>query len=402
MIPVRKSRTTGLRLARMARQVGAASLASLVFGGLAWQSASAGETRGYVVSWFHRAPYSQEGDCTNGINPESEIFVKKILNDLGKTPEQQALLLKDYPTNLFGTLMMRGQVDGKPVNVYANPTSVPDPQISTVNGKYAYGFNLDGKGADSPNGCEDPETHERGVNNQLFRALGCFIAERGTPTTRPTWPAIEWDASRDQMPAWLIEISGIDNPMNDDDVTVNIYRATGPTTRNASGDPQADMTFRVDPNPRLQNVVHGRIKDGLLTTDKFDFYMLQDPILGVAEYTFKDAKLRLTMNPDGTVKGILGGYTPWKTIYVSLSLGGTINETDLSINMPGAYYAMRRMADAYPDPKTGQNTMISAGYRIEGVPAYIVHPATTRTSQADDARRPRLASTEGALREAGQ
>ena len=42
------------------------------------------------------------------------------------------------------------------------------------------------------NGFEDPETHEQGVNNQLFRALGCFIAERGTPTTRPTWPAQNW------------------------------------------------------------------------------------------------------------------------------------------------------------------------------------------------------------------
>jgi hypothetical protein len=352
----------------------------------------AGETRGYVVSWFHRAAYSQDGDCTNGINPVSEVFVKKILNDLGKTPEQQTALLKDYPVNVFGTLIMRGKIDGKPVNVYSNPTSVPDPQISTVKGQYAYGFNLDGKGAASASGFEDPETHEHGVNNQLFRALGCFVAERGTPTTRPTWPAIEWDASRDQMPAWLIEISGIDNPTNDDDVTVRIFRATGPTTRNASGDPQADMTYRVDTDPRMQNVVHGKIKDGLLTTDRFDFYMLQDPVLGVAEYVFKDARLRLTMNPDGTVKGILGGYTPWKTIYVSLSLGGPVNETNLSIDMPGAFYALKKMADAYPDPKTGQNTMISAGYRIEAIPAYIVRSTTTHVSQADDASRSKLAS----------
>src|SRR5579859_409538 len=352
MTPVCRSDSSRLLSASGAMPIGAAWLAGLILGGLAWQSASATETRGYVVSWFHRAAYSQDGDCTNGINPVSEVFVKKILTDMGKTPEQQAALLKDYPTNVFGPLIMRGKIDGKPANVYANPTSVPDPQISTVNGKFAYGFNLDGKGAASPNGFEDPETHERGVNNQLFRALGCFVAERGTTTTRPTWPAIEWDASRDQMPAWLIEISGIDNPMNDDDVTVSIFRATGPTTRNASGDPQSDMTYRVDTNPRLQNVVHGRIKDGLLTTDTFDFYMLQDPILGVAEYIFKDARLRLTLNPDGTVKGILGGYTPWKTIYVSLSVGGSVNELNLSIDMPGAFYALRNNADAYPDPQT--------------------------------------------------
>jgi hypothetical protein len=152
------------------------------------------------------------------------------------------------------------------------------------------------------------------------------------------------------------------------------------------------MTSRVDPDPRMQNVVHARLKDGLRTTERFDFYMLQDPVLGVAEYMFRDARLRLTLNPDGTVKGILGGYTPWKMIYVSLSLGGPVNETNLSIDMPGAFYALRRMADAYPDPKTGQNTMISAGYRIEAIPAYIVHSTTTHVSQADGASRSKLAS----------
>jgi hypothetical protein len=334
------------------------------------------------VSWFHRAAYSQDGDCPGGLNPLSEVFVKKILTDMGKTPEQQAPLFKDYPANMYGAIVMRGSVDGKPANVYTNPTSVPDPQIHTVVGHYAYGFNLDGKGAASPNSFEDPETHEQGVNNQLFRALGCFVAERGTPTTRPTWPAIQWDAGRDQMPAWVIEVSGIDDPKNSDNVTVGIYRATGPTTRNASGDPQADMTFRIDPNPRMQNVVHGKIKDGLLTTDRFTFDMLQDPVLGVAEYLFKDAKLRLTLNPDGSLKGILGGYTPWKPIYVSLAVGGSVNELNLSIDMPGAYYAMKRMADAYPDPKTGENTAISSAFRIEAIPAFLVHPQDTRVSQA--------------------
>lgn len=373
MFPVRKSGAVrGL----------AASLAGMVLGGLAIQTAAASETRGYVVSWFHRAAYSQDGDCPGGLNPLSEVFVKKILTDMGKTPEQQAPLFKDYPANMYGAIVMRGSVDGKPANVYTNPTSVPDPQIHTVVGHYAYGFNLDGKGAASPNSFEDPETHEQGVNNQLFRALGCFVAERGTPTTRPTWPAIQWDAGRDQMPAWVIEVSGIDDPKNSDNVTVGIYRATGPTTRNASGDPQADMTFRIDPNPRMQNVVHGKIKDGLLTTDRFTFDMLQDPVLGVAEYLFKDAKLRLTLNPDGSLKGILGGYTPWKPIYVSLAVGGSVNELNLSIDMPGAYYAMKRMADAYPDPKTGENTAISSAFRIEAIPAFLVHPQDTRVSQA--------------------
>jgi len=309
---------------------------------------------------------------------------------MGKTPQQQEALFKDFPANMYGAVVMRGKIDGKPANVYINPTSEPDPHVHTVVGKYAYGFNLDGKGAASPSGFEDPETHEQGVNNQLFRALGCFISERGTATTRPTYPAIQWDMTRDQQPAWLIEISGMTDPMNSDNVTVSIYPATGPITRNAAGDPQADMTFRADPNPRVQNVVHGRIKDGVLTTDRFEFHMLQDPF-GVTEYRFKDAKLRFQMNPDGSIKGMLGGYTPWKPIYVSLAVGGSVNELNTSIYMPGVYYELRRFADAYPDPTTGQNMYISAGYRIEAIPAFIVHPSDTKVSDAIDAA-PKLAS----------
>jgi len=382
MFPVYKS---GAAAKRLGTSTLALAAAGMMLGGLTAAPAKASETRGYVISWFHRAAYSQDGDCPGGVNPISEIFVKKILTELGKTPQEQEALFKDYPANMYGAVVMRGKIDGKPVNVYTNPTSVPDPQVHTVVGKYAYGFNLDGKGAVSPNGFEDPETHEQGVNNQLFRALGCFVAERGTPTTRPTWPAIQWDAGRDQMPAWVIEISGMDDPKNDDDVTVSIMRATGATTRNASGDPQQDMTYRIDPNPRMQNVVHGKIKDGILTTGKFEFYMLQDPILGVAEYRFHDARLRLAINPDGTLKGILGGYTPWKTIYTSLAIGGSVNELNLSIDMPGAFYALRRMADAYPDPKTGENSAISSAFRIEAIPAFLVHPQETRVSQATQA-----------------
>src|SRR5438477_1284857 len=48
-----------------------------------------------------------------------------------------------------------------------------------VESKYAYGFNLDGQGAASVDSFEDPETHEVGVNNQLFRVLGCARAFRG-------------------------------------------------------------------------------------------------------------------------------------------------------------------------------------------------------------------------------
>ena len=41
----------------------------------------------------------------------------------------------------------------------------------------------------------------------------------------------------------------------------------------------------------------------------------------------------------------------------------------------GLYWALKKMADSDPDPKTGQNRYISATWRMEAVPAYLANAA---------------------------
>ena len=344
--------------------------------------AAQAETRGYAVSWFYMAAASQDDDCPGGTNPLSEAMVRKIMADQGKTEAEINDKLKEFPNNLRDIVFMRGRVNGQPANVYINPTSVPDPNIKTAQGHVAYGFNLDGK--IGPNDFVDPQTHEQGVDDMLYRVLGCFVTQRGTGGERPTYPAIQWDMTRDQMPAWIIEVSGIARDANgkikDGDVEVGFYRGTGPVTRNAAGDPQDDMSFTVDSNPRVQNLVHASMRGGTLTTDPFEFYMIQDPF-AVTEYHFKQTRIRLTLNDDGTAKGVLGGYEPWLPVYESFALGGSTNELNLSIDTPGIYYALKKLADAYPDA-SGQNQYISSSYIIEAVPAFVSHPNADKTSMA--------------------
>jgi hypothetical protein len=357
----------------------------LAFAGLALPSVARAETRGYVVSWFHLATYSQDGDCPDGLNPSADVMFRNILKALGKTPQEIEALFENFPNGkeLRPVVINRGRIDGKEVNVYQNPTSEPDPQIKIVKGHFAYGFNLDGKV--KPDDFTDPETGEVGVDNQLFRALGCFHTERAMPPARPTYPVIQWDMTRDQMPAWIIQISGIergpDGAVKDGDAQISIYRATGPVTRDAAGNPQADMTFQVDPNPRWQNTAHATIRGGMLMTEQFTFNMADDPF-AVPEYNIKEARLRLRLNPDGTLKGIMGGYQPWHAIYASFGVPGSTNEFNLSIDVPGIYYALRKLADAYPDLATGQNTAISSAFAIEAIPAFVVNPSPGKTADA--------------------
>ena len=69
------------------------------------------------------------------------------------------------------------------------------------------------------------------------------------------------------------------------------------------------------------------------------------------------------------------------------SPGGPVNELNLSIDAPGIYYAMKKLADAYPD-STGQNQYISASYIIEAIPAFVSHPdKNDKTARIDQVQR---------------
>ncbi|MBY0511182.1 MAG: hypothetical protein K2P94_13655 [Rhodospirillaceae bacterium] len=345
---------------------------ALLAASLSTAPAQASETRGYVVSWFFYATYADESHCPKGLNPSSEMVFRRILKEAGTPQDKIEKALDDFPNSMYFMAGRRGKIDGKPVDVYLNPTSVADPELMLAQGTKGLGFNLDGK--TSPLDFIDSETGEKGVDNRLFRAFGCIGSLRGKPTAKPTHPSIQWDMTRDQMQAWVIEISGIDDLQNDDDVQVTINRAIEPVVRNAAAEPQTDMTFRVDANPRINNVARAKIKDGVLTTEPFDFYMIGDPF-SLPEYELRNARLRFKFGADGSLQGLIGGYQPWEMIYWSFASGGSVNEANVSVDIPGIYYALRKMADAYPDPKSGINTAISTSYIIDAVPAFIEHPA---------------------------
>jgi len=364
---------------RFTRTASVAAVTSIV--ALTAATVHAGETRGFVVSWFYpsAAADSSQIDCPRGTTPDAATTVIGLLKEQGKTPSEVEKIMEDFPNNIYQHIGQRGRIDGKPVSPYTNPTSVPDPMMATVEGKRAFGFNLDGK--ISADDFTDPDTGEAGIDNQFFRAWGCMGVMRADPGVRPSWPSIQWNTVQLQMPAWLIEISDIDDIQNDPEVTVRIVQATTPIILDANSDPQADMTFIEDNNPVTKNTVRASIKDGVVTTDSF-FLSLNGHRWAWSEMRMHDAKFRLKIDEPGAAKGYIGGFQPWAPIYTRVAEGGAGYEGMLSMNLPGQYYALRKFADADPDPKTGMNMSISAVFNVEAVPAFIIRDNSARTAQA--------------------
>jgi uncharacterized protein DUF1592/uncharacterized protein DUF1588/uncharacterized protein DUF1585/uncharacterized protein DUF1595/uncharacterized protein DUF1587 len=348
---------------------------------LAAQPAAAA-TQSYVIGYFYPATYYGADTCPEGLNPLPDVFFKRDLKLLGlPQTEVDAKFDKDYnnqngkPTTDWVTLAAtRG--DGKD-NVYLYPTTVPDAHLKPAGGRFGYGFNLAGDGSAEPGSAapgsfEDPETHEKGVNNQLFRAIGCIPAYKGSPPPQPPLEAeYRWDSTRAAMGAWLISISGEDLS-KDGNVVVTFESSLDPaTTQDANAHIQSDMTFRVLAHPASRNVLHGRLAGGVITTDPATIVMKCDSYIQPV-YEFKRARMRLKLQPNGRLEGVLGGYQPWYPLYWSHAKVGYIDERGFGVDAPALYYALRRNADAFPDPATGENTAISAAYMIEAVPAFVV------------------------------
>ncbi len=379
----------------------------VAFVGLNPSSASA-ESRSWAVSSLTQAVYSEEGDCPS-IAIDQDAFARKQLTAQGRSLKEIDMLMDGV--NADGTkdgngyggghgtgkvhymLIDRARKDGKPVNVYQYPSYIADPQVPTVTGKHAYGFNLDGKGAASPNSFEDPDTHEKGINNQYFRAMGCLENHRGSMKVKQTYWNYVWDAVRYAMPAWIITVNAADLS-KDGDATVTVERALDHVEQDANSGTRTNFTFRIDPDKRFQkNVYPAKIKNGVVeTTVAGPFRMNADPYV-ITEWKMQQTHLRLTMKADGTLDGVLGGYMPWYNIYYAYAHTGESGEMSFGIDMPGVYYNLRKHADANPDPKTGQNRDISVAFRVEGVPAFVEHPVQAKAgnkkiSQAAPARSP--------------
>jgi hypothetical protein len=251
--------------------------------------------------------------------------------------------------------------------------------MQQVTGRIAEGFNLDGNantgGFVGVNG-------EKGVDNAFYRAWGCLMSFRGSPYHAYLSQRAN-DKMVDGLYTMVIRISGTKDPMNDDNVTVEIGYSPDHLVKDPNGNVVRDYSYRLVKSEQYTKL-KGRIKNGLLETTDIDAD-LHAPVFSWGETNrgdtlFRKGRLRLQMTADGTISGLIGGYRDWREIYARDTFNspsdGATRETYYHENQIGMYYALKRNADAFPDPKTGQNTAISTAYRFTALPGYVVDPVT--------------------------
>lgn len=252
------------------------------------------------------------------------------------------------------------------------PTLEPDPfPYFRASGKMAYGMDLDGK-----EGAEDFTDPDgvKGVDNQLYRAIGCNDIFRG-PTGIVYDISNQWMHTRNYNRV-VIELTGVDSLIDDDRVVVNVFRGRDNLVMDGTGKKVIPGgTQRVDTRwgKRFVHRLSGKIVDGVLLTEPADL-VLPYEVLVPQEESYLGARLRLKLSAE-KADGILAGYVNVDDWYQWLNKGwATVFQSYGRMASQSLYKNLRALADGYPDPTTGENSAISMAAQLEFTRVFVKRP----------------------------
>jgi hypothetical protein len=276
-------------------------------------------------------------------------------------------------------------------NICSQPDMFDHPLVRTVQSKFAWGMDLDG--GNTADGCAHDDfvtpTGDKGIDNQEYRAMGCTLEWRGTDGVqgdiatgmKQFFASGEWTQ--------VLLLRGVDSLQNDDDVEVIYANTPDRPPADTKGDFLRGASFTIsDTAPRHRNVLHGRIVNGVLTTDPADIVLTQTWGQGGArdirgnrtKFDYRKGRLRLVFQPDGSLKGMLGGYRPVFDLLNAETLGGAGTALTAGIDCAAQLATFKKLADGLKDPKTGQCTGISSAMQLSAIPAFVNDVPAARTA----------------------
>ncbi len=333
--------------------------------------AAAPEARGFVVStWYDDLPEVDPSGCPDGMNLTESQYYEVDMEAFRKAIKETSY--KDAQEKFF------------PPDACRDPTAQKDPGFKTFDGAAeVVGLDLDGVDSKRDDGsacAHDDFTSPdgtTGIDAQHWRLMGCTKGYQ--PDGQIDRLYRSGNMIKEGFPI-LIELSGVDDTQNDDEVEMRIYSSEDSVTLDASGEVMRDLSLKVHPERKYwSDAAKGRIENGVLTTDPIDVRLRFKQQVIDGEFYYRDVQVRADMRSDGTIDGILGFYwdadnfyTTNNDHYIGENHTGRVAAETRGYMCAGIYHAIQRMADGHPDPETGRCTSISAAMHFSGTPAFLI------------------------------
>ncbi len=222
-----------------------------------------------------------------------------------------------------------------------------------------------------------------GIDNQMYRAIGCINSYRDATGANDSLNSGE--ILTDNYNRLLVELNGVDDLQNDGQVEVMIYRGLDALHMDATGkDILPGGTQRVDVRwgKKFIHRLNGRIVNGVLTTDSSDLYMPWAVFNLPADEYLRDAQLELKLTATNA-EGLIAGFADIESWYLQLMKSQSTHcQSYGQLASMSLYKALRRLADAYPDPETGANTAISGALKTTFTQVFITPESKAQVAAA--------------------
>ncbi len=329
----------------------------------------AGGSIAYVLTNMSWAMQSTPGaaECPKGLNEGTREQFKQLFPDNGTKRS-------------FESTQLRREIDG------FHPTTAAEPFVYREGeGPVAPGLDLDG--ITGPEDFRSPDGHE-GIENQMHRVLGCTANYRA-----PDGPIRFFEDEmvlRENYNRVVVQLRGVDSLKDDDAVDVRIFRGRDKVLVDAGGlKAVPGGTQRVDLRRGANYIreTRGRISGGVLRTEPVDLLYPWDVFYFPSDQYMYKARLELKLEPTAAT-GLIGGYADIETWYLhTIRNWGTHYQSYGNSSAPSIYKAMRRLADAEPDPQTGRNRAISGALATVFTQVNIIEPDPAEYAEALARRR---------------
>ncbi|MDX2221591.1 MAG: hypothetical protein SFV21_02515 [Rhodospirillaceae bacterium] len=365
-----------------------AAVSALALSGAFPAAAAEKKTLGFIIIDHslatHETKYYEE--CPEGLALGNDELWWKGLSPMDRDKLTNGGLIEPVDPPRRPTAALRGP---NYEDVCWNPEIVQDPPLRIVRGPTGRGMNLDGTedGSATAKSC----AHEKfttpdgtaKVDNQMYRILGCIYGWRKGNYMEGHPNRERRDSSEGII---LLEVTDVDDAMNDPDVTVAFHGTSDLLHKKADGTILPWGSYRPVETPHYGTKAKGKIVDGRLITEPVDARL---PLFGnnfTGDMRFRDLQIDLNIAPtaDGAPNtGMMAGYYDFDSWWDYIRKIEFLTVTG-QWSCPAIYVAAKQLADGYPDPETGQCTAISTAMDIEALPVFFI-PRASQTAAAGGA-----------------
>jgi hypothetical protein len=170
----------------------------------------------------------------------------------------------------------------------------------------------------------------------------------------------------------VMELGGVDDMLNDDEVTVQIFSTQDEPLVGTDGEVLPNGTLAVHPDTKFHSTIAtGAIEDGVLVAGPFDVGLKFFIQIVDSDMLLSDSWISLTLG-NGTASGVLSGH--WSVAELDEIIGTPTTENGNAAGFDYTQFtAAMEMADAGYDDATGECTSFTTIFRLDAVTAFLTN-----------------------------